>query len=124
MIHRVAFLSCLIVLVGAAQAPPLTAAQKSCESLITLALTNTTITSATSVAAGAFKPPAGPGQPAPTEPLPAFCRVAGIVRPTAIRHYWIASPPRCRSSEVDERSPITQLTGQIAQIGGDDVRLW
>jgi feruloyl esterase len=83
MIYRVAFVSCLIVLVGAALAPALAAAQNSCESLVTLALTNTTITSATSVAAGAFKPPAGPGQPAPTEPLPAFCRVAGIARPTS-----------------------------------------
>ncbi len=83
MTHRVAFVSCLIVLVGGALAPAPTAAQKSCESLTSLALTNTTITSATSVAAGAFKPPAGPGQPAPTEPLPAFCRVAGISRPTS-----------------------------------------
>ena len=83
MTHRVAFVSCLFVLVGVALAPAPTAAQKSCESLTTLALANTTITSATSVAAGAFKPPAGPGQPAPTEPLPAFCRVAGIARPTS-----------------------------------------
>ena len=58
-------------------------AQKACESLTTLTIANTTITSATSVAAGAYKPPAGPGVPAPSEPLPAFCRVAGVSRPTS-----------------------------------------
>ena len=82
MTHRVAFISCL-VLIGTALAPAPAAAQKSCESLTTLTLANTTITSATSVGAGAFKPPAGPGQPAPTEPLPAFCRVAATAKPTS-----------------------------------------
>ncbi len=82
MTHRVAFISCL-VLIGTALAPASAVAQKSCESLNALTLANTTITSATSVAAGAFKPPAGPGQPAPTEPLPAFCRVAGTAKPTS-----------------------------------------
>ena len=83
MTHRVAFVSSLIVLMGGALAPTPADAQQSCESLTTLALTNTTITSATSVAAGAFKPPAGPGQPPPTEALPAFCRVAGVAKPTS-----------------------------------------
>jgi hypothetical protein len=83
MTHRVAFVSCLVLLIGTVLAPAPALAQQSCESLTTLALTNTTITSATSVAAGAFKPPAGPGQPAPTEPLPAFCRVAGIAKPAS-----------------------------------------
>jgi feruloyl esterase len=82
MTHRVALASRLIVLIGAALAPAPASAQKSCESLTTLTLANAMITSATSVAAGAFKPPAGPGQPAPTEPLPAFCRVAAIAGPT------------------------------------------
>ncbi len=83
MNRRVAFVSSLVVLVGATLAPAPAHAQQSCESLTTLALTDTTITSATSVAAGAFKPPAGPGQPAPTEALPAFCRVAGVAKPTS-----------------------------------------
>jgi hypothetical protein len=81
MTRRFSFVSCLFVLFTAAAAPAF--AQKSCESLTGLALTNATITSATSVAAGAFKPPAGPGQPAPTEALPAFCRVAGVAKPTS-----------------------------------------
>jgi Tannase and feruloyl esterase len=83
MNRRVAFVSYFVVLIGAALAPAPIHAQQSCESLTTLALTNTTITSAMSVAAGAFKPPAGPGQPAPTEALPAFCRVAGVAKPTS-----------------------------------------
>src|SRR5271156_3086310 len=83
MSHRFAFVSCLVLLIGAALAPAPAAAQKPCESLGSPALTNASIPSATSVAAGAFKPPAGPGQPAPTEPLPAFCRVAGIAKPTS-----------------------------------------
>src|ERR1700691_4941608 len=105
MTHRVAFISCL-VMIGTALAPAPAAAQKSCESLTTLTLANTTITSPTSVAAGAFKPPAGPGQPAPTEPLPAFCRVAGIAKPTAdseIRfELWL---------------PISAWNGKYEQVG-------
>ena len=58
-------------------------AQRSCESLTSLALTNVTITSATSIAAGAYKPPSAPGQPAPSEDMPAFCRVAGVAKPTS-----------------------------------------
>lgn len=58
-------------------------AQTSCESLAKLTLTNATITSASSVAAGAYQPPAAPGLPAPNKPLPAFCRVAGIAKPTS-----------------------------------------
>jgi Tannase and feruloyl esterase len=63
---------------------PLTAsAQTSCEALANLTLTNATITSATSVVAGSYKPPAAPGQPGPTKDLPAFCRVAGIAKPSS-----------------------------------------
>lgn len=67
----------------AAMCPSAVSAQRSCESLTALTLTNATITSATSVAAGAFKPPAGPGQPAPAADLPAFCRVDGVAKPTS-----------------------------------------
>jgi hypothetical protein len=63
--------------------PVAASAQKSCEALANLTLTNATITSATSVAAGSYKPPAAPGLTAPTKDLPAFCRVAGIAKPTA-----------------------------------------
>lgn len=57
-------------------------AQRSCESLASLTLTNATITSARPVAAGTFKPPAGPRQPPPAVDLPAFCRVAGVAKPS------------------------------------------
>ncbi len=83
MTGRVASAFSLVLFVGAALAPAPALAQRSCENLTTLVLANATITSATSVAAGAFKPPAGPGTPAPTEPLPAFCRVSGIAKPTS-----------------------------------------
>jgi feruloyl esterase len=51
-----------------------------CEGLAELKLPNTTITAAQSVAAGAFTPPTGSA--APYKELPAFCRVAGVIRPT------------------------------------------
>jgi len=54
-----------------------------CESVASLALPDTTITAAQMVAAGAFTPekPAGLPIRPPYRDLPAFCRVAGIVRP-------------------------------------------
>src|SRR3954470_18337191 len=59
-----------------------------CEQLKTLELAHVEITAAQSVAAGAFTPPAGAGAGGPGAPpaayarLPAFCRVAGTIRPT------------------------------------------
>jgi len=58
-------------------------AQTPCEKLADVPLTNATITSATSVAAGSYKPPAAPGLPALGKDLPAFCRVAGVAKPTS-----------------------------------------
>jgi len=52
----------------------------SCESLRTLKLPDTTITSAQSVAAGAFAQSGGPS-PAIFKELPAFCRVTAEVKP-------------------------------------------
>ena len=83
MIRRAALLLCFAVFVAAILFPAATHAQGSCESLASLKLTNATIASATSVAAGGFKPPAAPGQPAPARDLPAFCRVAGTAKPTS-----------------------------------------
>jgi feruloyl esterase len=66
---------------------PLMAA--SCESLTSLNLRDTTITSAQSVAAGAFKLPDNPngrgraGAPDPYKDLPAFCRVLATLKPSA-----------------------------------------
>jgi hypothetical protein len=79
---RIALSVCLALLI-AAFLPVATSAQASCESLANLTLTNATITSAASVAAGSYKPPATPGLPPPTKPLPDFCRVAGIAKPTS-----------------------------------------
>jgi feruloyl esterase len=73
----------IVLLVAVALSPAAAFAQTSCESLANLALTDATISSATSVAAGSYKPPAGPGLPAPDKDLPAFCRVAGIAKPTS-----------------------------------------
>jgi hypothetical protein len=79
---RIALCVCVALLVVAFP-PPTTSAQTPCETLANLTLTNATITSATPVAAGSYKPPAAPGQPAPNKDLPAFCRVDGIARPTS-----------------------------------------
>src|SRR5271166_3965412 len=58
-----------------------------CESLASLAISNTTITLAQPVAAGEFMPPerAFGGRPAPAvkfKDLPAFCRIAATLKPT------------------------------------------
>ena len=66
-----------------------TAGGRSCESVAALTLPNTTVTSAQTVGAGAFTPPAagrGRGNGLPANPyarLPAFCRVAATSRPSS-----------------------------------------
>src|ERR1043165_360025 len=55
-------------------------AAQTCEKLAELKLPNTTITSAQSVAAGAFAPTSGPA--AAFKDLPSFCRVTGVIKPT------------------------------------------
>jgi feruloyl esterase len=69
----------VIALSGAAHAQAAT-----CESLASLALPETTITLAQTVAAGAFTMPGGGFMPSPVSPksLPAFCRVAATLRPS------------------------------------------
>ncbi|HKQ79733.1 MAG TPA: hypothetical protein VJ810_38925, partial [Blastocatellia bacterium] len=52
-----------------------------CEGLAELKLPITTITTAQSVAPGAFTPPTGSATP--YKELPAFCRVAGVIKPTS-----------------------------------------
>lgn len=59
-----------------------------CESLVSLSLPQTTITSAQIVAAGAFVPPPGPGpvaqaQAAAFSDVPAFCRVSATLAPSS-----------------------------------------
>ncbi len=56
----------------------------SCESIASLSLPNTTITLAQSVPAGTFtQPGAGGGQNSAAKNLPAFCRVAATIKPSA-----------------------------------------
>jgi len=67
---------------------PAFAAGRSCESLRSQALPNTTVSLAESVAAGSFVPPAvaggrGASQGEPFRNLPAFCRVAATLKPTS-----------------------------------------
>ena len=57
-------------------------AATSCEALAALALPKATVTSAQIVAAGAFSQPAGRGAGAAAS-LPAFCRVAATLTPSA-----------------------------------------
>jgi feruloyl esterase len=63
---------------------PAPASAATCESIGALKLPNTTITVASSVAAGAFTPAKPPALPIPAsyQNLPAFCRVAATVKPT------------------------------------------
>ena len=55
------------------------AAATSCEGLSALALAGATISTAESVPAGTFTPPGGPA----IANLPAFCRVAGVIKPAS-----------------------------------------
>src|SRR5579862_9314821 len=57
----------------------LPACAATCESLASTSLPDTTVTIAQSVPAGAFTPPYGNA----IDKLPAFCRVAGVIRPTS-----------------------------------------
>lgn len=70
--------SCLALVVFAYGPSP--AAAQTCEKLADLKLANTTITSAQSVAPGAFT--LATGSAAPFKGLPAFCRVTGVIKPT------------------------------------------
>jgi feruloyl esterase len=72
--------SAVTLAVWAALAAP--AAAATCESLATLALPQATVTAAEPVAAGAFTQPGGRGGN-PFADLPAFCRVAATLKPTA-----------------------------------------
>jgi feruloyl esterase len=71
-----------------------------CESIASIALPNSHVTSATIVPAGTFTPPADPGraQMRVYRMLPAFCRVTATLTPTAdsdIRiEVWLPEPSR------------------------------
>ena len=88
MNHRSLALTYLAGAVGLAMFYPAAGHAAECGQLASLKLPHTEITRAENVAAGAFAPPAGTGNGAPGGPpagyshLPAFCRVAGTLRPT------------------------------------------
>jgi len=77
-----------ILAVCGALAPSVQAAGQSCEQLAQLALPDTKITSAQTVAAGAFVLPAGvppwmAGDPSFFKSLPAFCRITATAKPSS-----------------------------------------
>jgi hypothetical protein len=84
---RIAVSALLIAGVGCACAPSAHAAASCADLAATLKIANATITTAVEVPAGGFKLPgpggAGGGPPMDLSSLPAFCRVAGTLRPTA-----------------------------------------
>ena len=75
---RYRFASGLFALLVVAAAVPSRAATP-CEDLAKLTLPNTTVSTAQSVAAGSYTPADGHAIPN----LPAFCRVAGVIKPSA-----------------------------------------
>jgi hypothetical protein len=75
-------LTCFSACLALASASGLAAS--TCESLTNLKLPSATITAAHPVDPGAFTPPAGPA--APFTKLPAFCRVQGVIAPSADSH--------------------------------------
>src|SRR5262249_15320543 len=78
---RTSSLHAVIVLLGIFLTCSERTLAQNCEKLSELKLPNTTITTAQTIAAGAFSPPAGPA--ALYKDVPAFCRIAGVIKPTA-----------------------------------------
>jgi feruloyl esterase len=81
---------CAVLLASVMYSQTANAAAASCESLSSLKLPNATVTLAQPVAAGAFTPTAGDAEPGEAPPsaqafknLPAFCRVAATLTPSA-----------------------------------------
>src|SRR5437899_6429460 len=68
----------MFALLAALVAPEAPAGTK-CEGLARLSLSGTTIVSARSVPPGPLQPPSGPA----TQAVPATCRVAGAIKPSA-----------------------------------------
>jgi feruloyl esterase len=86
-------------------ATPLLAATP-CADLGSSALPNVTITSARLVEAGPFTPPGGRGGPPPAIALPAHCRIAAVLTPSADSHV-----------EVEVWLPATTWNGKFQAVG-------
>jgi tannase/feruloyl esterase len=104
---------CAILLAAILPQPavPVVAAAGMCEQLSSLALPGTTITLAQKVAAGAFVPPAtgAPGAPGAGQAfatLPAFCRVAAVLRPSSDSNI-----------EMETWLPIDNWNGKFQAVG-------
>ena len=83
MQQRRILLSLTVLFTTVALCPASSMAQRSCESLSSLKLPDTMIVLAKSVPAGPFTPPAPPSEHPPSVKLRAFCRVIGVIKPTA-----------------------------------------
>jgi len=70
---------CLLAVAALSSTAPALAVPADCEGLARLSLPAVTITRAEAVAAGSFTPPGGK----PIPGMPAFCRVAGAIRPSS-----------------------------------------
>ena len=87
----------------------------SCEKLAKLSLPQTTITLAQPIAAGEFKVPKEPGEPAESSeqsaarpPLPAFCRVVAMLRPTSDSEI-----------KIEVWLPMADWNGKFLGVGGE-----
>ena len=80
--NRCAFVAIAVLI---AVFPDARAIAASCDSLATTQLLNSTVTSAETIAAGAFSPPPGAAAAAPQTyaVLPAFCRVTATLKPSS-----------------------------------------
>lgn len=95
--NRAVFPVVLLAVLGAGEAFAAT-----CESLTKLGLKNTSIATAESRAAGDFTPPSGQAIPK----LPAFCRVAGVIKPSSDSHI-----------EFEVWMPASQWNGKFEGVG-------
>ena len=77
----------LAFLMASVMSQPTAIAAETCERLAKIALPDTTITLAGTVVAGTFTPPStGPNAAQPLTNLPAFCRVAAVIKPSPDSH--------------------------------------
>ena len=103
---------CAVLLAALLPLPrPTVAAAGPCEGLSSLTLPGTTITSAQTVAAGAFTPPTtgAPGAPGAGQAfanLPSFCRVAAVLEPSSDSHI-----------EMETWLPIEGWNGKFQAVG-------
>src|SRR5215469_358980 len=110
MVHRY-----LVIVLGATVFAALSPAQPlsyTCETLKTLVLANATITAAETVAAGPLQTAPGPGQPpgvgrgATPLVVPAHCRIALVLTPSADSHV-----------ETEVWLPIADWNGKFEEVG-------